>query len=368
MTSSDINELKELLTSLQNGIESKIISSQNIIETKLNDLSSKVDFEVQTLKTSVEEFQNNIGSNIRTIYDKLNSHEQRLENTEHDIQRLRYACDLRLTGIPYTHNENLLDIYNTLASIISFDNSNTAFTPILERLPIRNKATGLMIASSTILIHFSSIQHKNWFYSLYLNKMPLKGEVFGLQNGKNVILGENLTQKNAAVFKLAKQLKSNNRIAQVFTQDGLIKVRFVRGASNQTFTIRSVAELNYLVEQQNQICMDIESNTNATTLHSNVQPHVKETLNQIANLQPANRAHALTHSQQNNQPNIASPSGNVQHTGAQHQSANDTTSQATQINNQLNKQAVDASAPLSIPQQPNTTHNQTTAHQQQQAT
>lgn len=368
MTTADINELKNLLASVQNGIESKINSTQNVIETKLNDLSSKVDFEVQTLKTSVEEFQSKIGSNIHTIYDKLNSHEQRLENTEDDIQRLRYACDLRLTGIPYTHNENLLNIYNTLATIISFDNSNTAFTPILERLPIRNKATGLMIASSTILIHFSSIQHKNWFYSLYLNKMPLKGEAFGLQNGKNVVLGENLTQKNAAVFKLAKQLKSNNQIAQVFTQDGLIKIRFVRGASKQTLTVRSIAELNYLVEQQNQISMDIESNTSTTSLHSNVQPHVKESLNQIANSQPANRAHALSHLQQNKQLTTASSSGNVQHTGAQQQSTNELTSQATQMQNQLNTQAIDASTPLSVPQQLNTTHNQTAPHQHQPAT
>lgn len=288
---------------------------------------------------------------------------KKLNGMEDDIQRLRYACDLRLTGIPYSHNENLLDIYNTLSTIIGFDTSNTAFTPILERLPIRNKATGVMIASSTILIHFSSIQHKNWFYSLYLNKMPLKGETFGLQNGKNVILGENLTPKNANVFKLAKQFKANNKLAQVFTQDGLIKIRFVRGANNKTFTLRTVTELNYLVEQHNQIGMDVESNTNTASLHSNVQPHVQETLNQIANAQPANCAHALTHLGQ------CGLNGSVQHTCLQQQKSNESTSQPTQSPNQQNNQTEGTPTPLNVSQHPKTTHTIAPAqlqHQQQQ--
>lgn len=371
MTSADVSELKKLLASVQNGIESKIITSQNTIENKLNDLSNKVDFEVQTLKTSVEEFQNNIGSNINSIYAKLNSHEQRLDNTEDDIQRLRYACDLRLTGIPHIHNENLLNIYNTLASIIGFDNSNTAITPILERLPIRNRATGLMIASPTILIHFSTIQLKNWFYSLYLNKMPLKGEAFGLQIGKNVILGVNLTPKNASIFKTAKQLKSSNKLAQVYTQDGLIKIRFVRGPNQKTHTVRSIIELNYLVEQQNQIGMEIESNTIQTTLHSQVQPRAQETLNPTTNTPATNRAHALSHlkhSGQTNQSNGASSSDNSQHTGMQQQTTNETATQPTHTPNQLNNQTRGASSTSSTSQRPNTTHNQSTAHQQQPAT
>lgn len=234
----------------------------------------------------------------------MNSHEQRLDNNEDDINRLRYANDLRLIGIPHVQNENLVQIFQTLASIIGYDSVINA-TKIMERLPARNKITGIVTASPTILLHFTTIQHKNWFYSLYLGKMPIKSEAFGLKGTKNIILGENLTRKNAAIFKLAQNMKSEKKIAQVFTMDGLVKVKFVKGPNQRTFTTRSIIELENLTEQHNHNAMDVEthtdtqnknSQTNNQTTHTNlVGPHNQVTLNTTAQSQLVDTTHPLTH-------------------------------------------------------------------------
>lgn len=182
----------------------------------------------------MDDFKFNISAGISSINERLNSHEQRLDNNEDDINRLRYANDLRLTGIPHVQNENLVQIYQTLSAIC-----------------------------------------------------------------------ENLTKKNATIFKLAQNMRSDKRIAQVFTMDGLVKIKFVKGINQRIFTIRSIAELKNLVEQHNPNAMDIATNTDAqsichetdnqTPLNNNVQPHIQAALNSIAQSQPTNIAHPITH-------------------------------------------------------------------------
>lgn len=361
----DLAELKNLITESQNSIVQKIDLSQQSLETKLGDLSNKVNEEVQNLKTSVEEFKQNISENISSIHGRLNSHEQRLANSEDDINRLKYACDLRLTGIPHSQNENLVSIFNTLSSIIGFDCSNNAAIPFIERIPFRHKTTGIMTASPTILFHFTSIQFKQWFYSLYLNKMPLKGEVFGFQNVKNIILGENLTQKNANIFKLAKTMKNDNKIAQTFTQDGLVKIRFIKGPKQHTYTIRNAADLEHLVEEHNSNRMDIQQVT--ITTQPNAQPHVQTTLHSLAQSQPANHAHSHTHTSQSVRHDNSFellPNERNQHTIEQHQSANaNGTHTITTMPNQLNERN---EMPFSPTQHQNATLDQSTPAQQQQ--
>lgn len=206
MSASEAADLKNLIIKLETNLCQRIESSQNILGNSINDLSNNVNSEVQSLKSSVDNFKSEISASITSFDTRLSAHEMRLDNNEDDINRLRYASDLRLNGISFTQNENLVQIFHTLSSIIGYDSVNNAI-PLLERLPSRNKTTGIMISSPTILMHFSTIQHKQWFYSLYLSKMPVKAESFGLANGTSIILGENLTKKNASLFKTALNLR-----------------------------------------------------------------------------------------------------------------------------------------------------------------
>lgn len=256
MSAEDMNDIKNMFSSIAN----KIDESKQSVEHKLGELACKVESDVQLLKNAVDDFKSKINSDITAINDTLASHSQRLDNTEDDINRLRYANDLRLTGIPYVQNENLVEIFSKLASIINYDCSSTACIPILERLPTRNRATGIMIASPTILLHFTSTQQKQWFYSLYLNKMPLKSSLFGLQSDRSIILGENLTQKNAYIFKAAQNMRNEKKIAQVYTLDGVVKIKFAKGPNQRAHTIRNVLELEFLVEQFNQQLMEVDLN------------------------------------------------------------------------------------------------------------
>lgn len=285
MTSEDINNLRMFMTTMQSDIESKIGTSQMAIERTINELSATVNKEVQDLKTSFNGLQTKVCTEIDALNSQVKDHNQRLDNNTDDINRMKFSADLRLNGIPYDKNENLIELFHKIASTIGYNSSINQNVPLLKRMPIRNKITGTMVESSIITFHFATIQHKQQFYSLYLKNMPLKPENIGLRKELKIIIGENLTRTNAQIFKYAKNFKKEKKIEQLFTADGLVKIKFGKGPSQRAHTIRNTSQLDALINENEQMKqkqaasdtmeMDtsINSNGEVTNSTTNKQPN-----------------------------------------------------------------------------------------------
>lgn len=252
MSTEEIKQLTDLIRNMKDGIENKIIASQSSIETRIDDLTTTINTEVRELKSSFDELKTSLGGDIDTLKQHMNEHKQRLDNNEDDINRLKLSADLRLNGIPFNQGENLIELFRVIATAIGYDTSISNNMPLMKRMPVRNKITGTMIESSIITLHFSSVQHKQHFYSLYLSKMPLKSDEIGLAKEYKIIIGECLTGVNARIFKYAQDLKKDEKIAQLFTVDGLVKVKFVKGPNQRAHVIRNTMQLDFLVKQHEQ--------------------------------------------------------------------------------------------------------------------
>lgn len=252
MTSKDMDELKQLISNSTIAIEKKIDDSTNALEAKVSNLATTVNEDVNSLRVSVEEFNSKISDDISGIKLQLNEHTQRLDNTDDDIQRMRLSQDLRLTGFAHKENENLLDLFFQMATIIEFAIDERSGAPTLERRQFKNRTTGQFMPSATILIHFAISRQKEMFYSRYLKKMPLDPVKFGLPSEQRIMVSENLTAKNAKIFKQALSLKKEKKIAQTFTEDGIVYIRFKSGKSSPTHVIRNVTALETLVTQNEQ--------------------------------------------------------------------------------------------------------------------
>lgn len=246
MSTSQFDELTKLITASATNIESKISESQTILETKFTDLAKKVGEEVASIKESVGEFRIKVVNDIDSIRLQLNNHEYRIENNEDDIQRIQLNSDLRLVGFAPLENENLLILFNLIAKEIGYSTDHTN-CPSLERIVGKNKTTGNFMPTATILMHFATSRHKKAFYLQYLNKMPLNPTKFGLPDEKRIIIGENLTRKNASLFKQAQIMKRNKIILQTYTEDGLVKIKVNKGET--AVIVRNPTELEYVVAQ-----------------------------------------------------------------------------------------------------------------------
>lgn len=244
LSAMDFAELKKLITQSSEAIENKIYSSQKSLESKFSELAIKVEGDVSKLKSSMDEFKAEVSGELHDVKVQLSSNTPRIDNTEDDIQRIQRSSDLRVIGFPVKENENLFEIFKAIANEIGFEINSQFCTPTIERIPIKNRITGEMLKSHTVLIQFPALKQKQ---SFYLNKMPLKPENFGLPAANRIIIGENLTRKNAQLFKQAQIMRKDRKIAQTFTEDGIVKIKLKKGKNEQTYTVRNTITLESIV-------------------------------------------------------------------------------------------------------------------------
>lgn len=175
-----------------------------------------------------------------------------MDNTDDDFQRIQRNKDLRVTGFAAKENEDLYDIYKNIAAAIGFNVGQYSVMPSIERIKTYNKTTKQFIQSPTILLHFAILRQKQQFYALYLSKMPLDPTPFGLAADNRIVVSENLTKMNAQIFKQALTHKKNKIIAQAYTEDGIVKIKFNKGKTEISHTVRSITTLETIIMQHQQ--------------------------------------------------------------------------------------------------------------------
>lgn len=291
MTTQDVNDIKTLIESLSVNLSNQIAGSQTSLETKFTDFASKMCTEVNSLKSTVAELQTQISNDVSGIKSQLSEHSSRIDNSEDDFQRLQLLCDLRVSGFPVRENENLFEIFDMVAAEIGYDVNVQPYPASIERIPIINRVTGLLMPSITIMLHFQIPKHKQFFYSYYLNKMPLDPKKFGLTEFNRISVGEHLTKRNAQIFKQAQIFKKSKKLMQAFTEDGIVKIRFSRGRNTQTYSVRNQLALESLVAQHNDVNGEPALNTDgsshtATTSISNSNDTHTGSVNADANMLP----------------------------------------------------------------------------------
>lgn len=264
MTAQDISDLKSLIEASRTSLSEQIKHSQDNLEAKFNDLATKVNIDVSALTGTIDEFKTKVSTEFDNINAQLSEHTQRIENNEDDIQRVKLLGDLRVTGFPAKENENLREIFDKIAKEIGYKINADTVIPTIQRIPIKNRATGVTVASATIMLHFASPRQKQVFYSHYLGKMPLDPKKLGLTEDNRITIGESLTRINAQLFKRAQSYKKAGKIAQTFTEDGLVKIKFKKGKGEPIHLIRNEVTLEILLAKH-----DVTATSN--TQQSNMQ-------------------------------------------------------------------------------------------------
>lgn len=268
MSTQDIADIKSLIEASRTAISAQIQQSQNDLESKFSDLAAQVNVDVTALKNTLDEFNTKVTSEFDNIKLQLSEHTQRIENNEDDIQRVKLFGDLRITGFPAKDGEILREIFDKIAKEIGYNVTADTTIPTIQRITSKYKANGVAVPSTVIMFHFASPRQKQVFYSHYLGKMPLDPKKFGLPDDNRITIGESLTRKNAQIFKKARIYKKNGKIAQTFTEDGIVRIRFKKGKGEPTHLIRNDTSLEILVAQNEAtLASDMQHGQNSETAH-----------------------------------------------------------------------------------------------------
>ena len=230
---------EELTVQIMNS-EENILGQITDLRQNLLDIENKV----STLFSRVAKIEKEIlyMDTLKTDLQKLKSVVSRQENN-------LVSCDLRIFGIPWTENENLLSILDTICMSI-----NIEMPPINDifRLNNRNKSTkdGVVIAKL-----FNTFDRSKFLKSLALfrrtNKCNILLKHAGFTSDGKIFINESLTNVNYKILQKAVQYRKEKKLWAAYSVRGIVHIR-VADTSGPT-KIFSVEELdNLLISSSNQ--------------------------------------------------------------------------------------------------------------------
>lgn len=189
--------------------------NKRIVELKQvvpNVLSSNKDLSkrVESLEKSSEgEVQ--LSNHISALYEKL-----------HLVENMSVACDLRITGIPHTSDENLNQIFWSVCEKIKYDVPK--FKAIYRLKSFKDTKDK---NDTAIIVRLNSPFERNSFLKSLaafrrINKTSLRLRHIGFDSNVPFYVNENLTAHNYNVLRSVTKLKRAKKIKNFIVRRGLV--------------------------------------------------------------------------------------------------------------------------------------------------
>ncbi|EAT44038.1 AAEL004550-PA [Aedes aegypti] len=195
-------------------IEAKIDSCKEDLEQKIGNIEQQL----SVLRTECKAEIKNVSDSVTVVRDDL-------ELTRRNVHRSGTINELIVSGIPYTSDENLLEIFLNISKALSYNSSEVPMVYLkrLSKLPIKAGS------APPILCQFSLRGVRDEFYARYLQLRTLNLCHVGFNNQNRVYINENLAREDREIRTQAIKLKKQGRIQQAFTRNGIVFIRVKNG-------------------------------------------------------------------------------------------------------------------------------------------
>lgn len=225
------NMLKESETRILSEIDTKI----NSVKTEINSITERVN---RLEKKSSETVQ---------LKDEILDLKRKLLKQENSV----VAGGIRIRGIPYRDNENLINIFSNIC------NSLKIVTPQIENIYRLNKIykenKPYSPTDEVIVAKLQSPYDKNFLLRTIANyrrknETSLRQKHAGYDSDEPIYVNENLTPHNHKIFQAALKLKKDGLIKATFTDRGLIYIR--KHDSEEPVFIEFIDQLKQFFHQE----------------------------------------------------------------------------------------------------------------------
>lgn len=239
MTTATLEDITRIMNTHTETIRSEMKSMADAINANMTTQLASINTRIDTMQSEFNEQFKVIRTDIDKCIDQL-------DMSDENIKRVTLLNELKLSGIAHKNDENLQEIFFSIAQLIGFDTSNPSNIPELSRTTRRANNVTTMLP--LVIMRFVAKHIRNNFYGLYLakaSKQPIKTEDIKLAQGGFVRIGENLTQHNQMIFIEAMRLKRGKMLAKVHTTDGIVHVK--RIATDKPTAIKTKRELDEML-------------------------------------------------------------------------------------------------------------------------
>lgn len=252
-----IEDIRSLLDKQTNDIDQKIQCYRKAVSEEVAALGDKLEKNIQSkvdeVNTRIDNIHVEVSTQMKSMKMTVNHCVEQLKTNEDDSIRIAKLNELKIIGITYSPDHDLQQLFTEIAKVIGFDLTSAVNIPQVTRAYHRNKITNEMSPSNIVIVKFIAKFIRDNFYSAYLQKIAqnqmLQSGQIGLAQGGRIIISESLTVHNTKIFIEANKLKRDGKLAQLYTQDGIVHIKATK--TDKPTRIRSVRDLDEFMMHAN---------------------------------------------------------------------------------------------------------------------
>lgn len=225
-SSTGITSLNPTNTTESDNITNKQLSDKLDEILNFQKTLEKVD-DYKALTNTIMEENTNMQNELYILKEQFNTYKQKVE--KHKQTSLNYS--LALSGIPIKTDENLKSIFIAISNKLNVDITQGCIKEIYRK-PHSNDENNSPSQTNPpkILIEFFEKKTRDSIMNAYKKSNRDKkylntGSVFGDNTTQPVYIEEVLTKLNSYLFKKARDLKRQNKIAFAWVTNGRVLVR-----------------------------------------------------------------------------------------------------------------------------------------------
>lgn len=166
------------------------------------------------------------------------------------VDRLERQADVTIRGVPLTGREDYSDLREIVVKLGAAIHCELTDRDIVHAYRTRPRDN----RGAIIMVRFGSVGVRTHFFKCYMVNKCIDSSCLGLQAGTNIYVSDNLTKNNLLVRTRAVQLKNDGLIAFHTVRDGIVNVTLVNEDRRNKHPVRSVEELDALVEKDQEDC------------------------------------------------------------------------------------------------------------------
>ena len=202
-------EIHRSITTFTERLEAKVES----YVAGLEDIIACVEQRIEAVK---DDYKVNLNKLTGVVTSIRADHHHRLQQ----FGRMERALDLVFSGVPYQRNEDLYQIYQSVARSIGVVERVHPMV-YLKRLSNKPSSTG---SPPPILCQFAFRGLRDEFFNKYLYSRSLTLRHIGFEGVGRIYVNESLTSLSRRILNAANKLRKEGRIYRVSTKNGLVSV------------------------------------------------------------------------------------------------------------------------------------------------
>lgn len=194
------------------------------LEARIQSCTADLERRISGLEKQLIAVNNEWTTDVNILSRTTSDLRSEVDRNARNLCRLENSQDLIITGIPFHQDENLDQVFNSIADGLGVTAADFRLVHLqrISRIPISPETC------PPILCQFAFRRLRDDFFRIYLRHRSLTLHDIGFNTNKRVYINESLDSQTRALLRAAIKLRRSGRLHKVSTRKGTVTVKIHR--------------------------------------------------------------------------------------------------------------------------------------------